>query len=554
MLTASKERDERGAYAVLYALFSVLLFGVAALGVDLGNAISRKSDIQGQADFAALAGGAKLTSAFPTSVPIQVADSVADSLNVNEAGDRECDPCVTGTNLLDGSLANGEIQLTAKGMRVVVPPERVDYGFARVLDQTNVGYTDLQTSATVQIFSPGSGAMPMYAAAGCDFGLQTLTDPATGHVSSTHGNLAAGDDASDARVTVLSPDQVALNASPSPAFSVFGTDFAIAKKGQKPARKVTRVGFFLNDGSTLVSSPVDAATAGATQVSIASIPAGVVSVEAVWWVRVWLEEVDDTGAVTGVGAWSPEDDAEPLRVGSAQLECEAGSSDGNFGTLRLPRTDVPTGDDLGMNIATSFQAPLSLVVHQQAVSGGLCSDGVNGAVESDHTLKPGTNCVGTDPGLAANAAAAGLIEGVGSTPGRLTAPTSEGCGSDVTVTLHRSYSINNDTLECFLTAGATVTSITSPTYSGPSVLREEIYTSPRFFWVPVLGPDPDRGTSDNYSIIDFRPAFLTTLVVDRGSIEQIKVVFFNWKALPARTDGAVQTYFGVGPKILRLVD
>lgn len=551
MLTARKVDDEGGAYAVLYAMLVVVMFGIAALAVDLGNAMTRKSDIQGQADFAALAGGAKLTSSSLTSIPIDVANAAADSLNANEASDRPCDPCVTGAHLIDGSLANGEIQLTVKGLKVLVPQERVDYGFARVLAPDNAGYLDLQTSATVQIFSPGTGALPMYASSGCDFGPQTLTDPASGHVTSTHGNLAFPADASSPDLEIIShpspPTIPVQTTGPYPSLTVAGQGFTVAAKGPKPAAKVTKIGFFLNDGITWHAQAVDPLESNETTAHITSVPAAVAATEEVWWVRVYLVE---DGQTTGV--WSPAADALPLQVGSAQLECEAGSTDGNFGTLRLPRTDVSTGDDLAMNIAVSFQDPLSLVTHKTWVPGGLCSDGTNGAVVSEHTLKPGTNCVGTDPGLAANAAAEGLIEGVGTTPGRLDKPTT--CGTDVTVVLHKSYTINGDTLDCFLDDSVTVTTITSPTYAGPAVLDEDIYSSPRFAWVPVLAPDPSRGTSDNYSIIDFRPAFITDLTVDNKALEQVKVVFFNWRALPSRTDGPVETYFGVGPKILRLVD
>ena len=50
---AARRRDERGAYAVLFALLSTVLFGLAALGVDLGNLYQRKAETQSQADLAA---------------------------------------------------------------------------------------------------------------------------------------------------------------------------------------------------------------------------------------------------------------------------------------------------------------------------------------------------------------------------------------------------------------------------------------------------------------------------------------------------------------------
>ena len=47
-----RDRDGRGAVAVLVAIMTVLLFTMAAFTVDLSNAFVRKRDVQRQADFA----------------------------------------------------------------------------------------------------------------------------------------------------------------------------------------------------------------------------------------------------------------------------------------------------------------------------------------------------------------------------------------------------------------------------------------------------------------------------------------------------------------------
>ncbi|RJS44831.1 TadE/TadG family type IV pilus assembly protein [Nocardioides cavernaquae] len=559
---ACSARDERGAYSVLFALLTVVMFGISALAVDLGNAFSRKSDVQGQADFAALAGGHELKSSNPSAISPDVLAAVAKSLNFNQPVNGTCTSCVTTSQLVNGDLADGEVQIiTGKGLRVTAPASTVDYGFAGAIGQAEE--KDVQASATVQIFSPGNGSMPMYAAAGCDYGQQILTDPSTGHVSSTHDNLAFGADDSAAElwsITSPSPAAIPLSTGPGPMLRVTGEKFAIDAQGQRPAYHVSKIGFFLNDGTTHhvvnVTAPTPPAVWDPYFAEIPAIPAAVASVEDVWWVRVYLVE---DGAAPPPGEWSSEGDARPLRVGAAQLECDAGSSDGNFGTLRLPRADVPSGSNLSMNIADGFDDPLSLVVHEGADSTGHCTPGLpapplDPAVESEEPdrLRAGTNCVGTDPGLSANDAASGLIEGVGSTPGRLDAPAV--CGPKIANPLHRGPStINGDTLECFLTSG-TVTAITSPTYNGGAVLTQEIFDSPRFFWVPVLTADATRGASERYSIIDFRPAFLSDLHVQGNDIDQVKVIFFNWHALPGSTDGDVSPYLGVGKPILRLID
>ena len=107
------------------------------------------------------------------------------------------------------------------------------------------------------------------------------------------------------------------------------------------------------------------------------------------------------------------------------LECDAGSSSGNFGTLKFPRTDVPTSNEIPANIAVGLQSPLSPTVHQWAIDNptlaGMCTNGVNGALTAPNgavTLVPGVNCVDTDTGLAANVATEGLVRA---------APTARAC-------------------------------------------------------------------------------------------------------------------------------
>ena len=308
------------------------------------------------------------------------------------------------------------------------------------------------------------------------------------------------------------------------------------------------------------------------------IPDVVAQTEGVWWVRV----LDNPSP----GTWSPTSEALPIRVGGAVLECTAGSTDGNFGTLRLPRTDVPTGSELPVNIAVGLQQPLTPAIHQWAVDNptlaGTCTDGVDGAVESSGTdLRPATNCVDTDTGLGANVATQGMITGAEGHPGVLTTrPTKTGCdpaGTSLDRTKRisgRDYSFNDDVLTCYLTNGTTsLADIASASYAGPPVLDVDIYSAPRFIWIPVLKVQPGSGGSQRYSIFDFRPGFITdeaaTATAIRGSrtatadngltipsndITQIKVVFFNVNALPTDGDYPTIDFLGVGTPKIKLVD
>ena len=197
----------------------------------------------------------------------------------------------------------------------------------------------------------------------------------------------------------------------------------------------------------------------------------------------------------------------------------------------------------------------------------------------------GTNCVqGQDRASPATPLPTGSSQEHGCYPGRLVKPTTSGCAPDKSSNTFQTpnvkgsrYNINNDTLSCFfLSTSTTVGTVSSPSYpvSGPVLISKDIFTSPRFFWVPVFNVQPDNGNSNNYAIKDFRPAFITgelpasthaSKVMDSGTdngmvftssgIQSLKVVFFNVNALPrSAVNGQTMNYIGIGTKILVLTD
>jgi Putative Flp pilus-assembly TadE/G-like len=587
-LNETRRRDESGAYAVMFGFLAVVLLGMSALAVDLGNAVARKSDAQGQADFAALAGGAELDNQTSGTIPNTVLSAVRDYLNQNDPLDAGCTgPCVANNaQLTNGNYADGEVVWSNGGLRVFTPEDQVDYGFAGIF---GVDEKQVQGDATVGVFSPGNGALPMYAVSGCDYGVQTIKDPAgqedpdvaSGLEFPAHTN-ATTDNPGTLAITSPSDSQIDLVSPPAAVtelVSVHSSNGTFTKTNgnDRSHYTVTKIGFFKD--TTVVEVPV--VGVNANDAWITTVPASVAGTEGIWWIRVYVE---GTAAPTDViPMWSAMDKAVPFRVGIPELECDAGSSDGNFGTLTLPRTDVVSADDLPVNIAESFQKPLTLAIHDTVAANGECTEGVSGAIVSGDPnpgLMPGTNCVDTLTGLRSNDATSGFISGLstskGFVAGRLNAedgPTNPDCGrSDYTIDLGpNDYLINNDTLSCFLTDSGNLTSITSPTYNSGARLNEDIYDSPRFFFMPVLDVEASSGGSGRYSIIDFRAGFITSetefatkassdatddngLITHANLVSQVKVIFFNQNALPSSTDGAVSDYLGVGPKILRLID
>ncbi|HEX5862027.1 MAG TPA: TadE/TadG family type IV pilus assembly protein [Nocardioides sp.] len=601
MFVSRRKRDERGAAAVMFALLSVILLGVAALGTDVGNMVSRRTMSQTQADFAALAASHELhhTPRVGETPSTAAVNMVRDYLNHNQPQDDERDcwrntpvDCVTSAHLTDGGLANGEVRMTSEGMEVVAPQSRVDFGLAGIFGASG---TYVDASATVTVKSGGVRVMPMFAVSGCDYGRQTLTDPASGHAppggapsispSDSNPNL---DNATLKNSTGSTVTELAKG-STSNIIALQGTSWDKSRK----------IGFFLEGSTTPIEQGTFWAPGDATRTDLspdtkpagmsdsdyaklyrassatveAMIPDTVAQTEGIWWVRVF-------NGTDAAGKWSSS--AVPIRVGGAVLECAAGSTQGNFGTLKLPRTDVATALDLPVNIALGLQEPLTPTIHEWAVANptlaGTCTNGFDGAVESSgDTLLAGTNCVDTDTGLAANVATQGMITGAGTAPGMLTTQTTRpGCGmSDRTKVISgRSYTFNNDILTCYLTDTTTsLATISSSTYSGPPVLDDDIYSAPRFVWVPVLADPPSSGGSNRYSLIDFRPAFITDelsstaatkgshtatsdngLTIPSNDITQIKVVFFDIDALPTDGDFPTIDFLGVGKPIVRLVD
>lgn len=570
-------RDDRGAVAVLFAILAVVLFGVAALAVDLSNGFVRKRDAQAQADFAALAGGAELTGETTAGPPAAVVDAVAEYLNRNQPQDDKGVTPVGSAQLTNGDYDDGEVEFTADGLRVVSPFAQVNFAFAGVLglDRT----TDVQADATVGIFSPGTGPMPVYAVDGCAAGPQTFTDPAGGHVVPVarppmlhDTEPPAFNNAKLDAPLVTSPTPVSVG-DIDVQISISGTALNAAGAG------VVKIGFFRDKtGAEPHLVEVDPTTR-TNSLLTATIPSTVTAYEGVWWVRVFK------GNASAEGSWSPPEEALPLRVGQAVLECESGSSSGNFGTLDLPRTDVSSPDDqIAMNMATKLEFDLAVMP-----AGGPAPTCKGAGAPAVHAMDDGTNCVDTKTGLPANAVTQGLITGLSSldVPGRLMQDTSERCresewgGRPTRAPSGISgYDINDDILTCFLTDTTTTIEDISKegaAFTAGAVLHPDIYSSPRFIWVPILYVEPTEGGSDKYSIKEFRPAFITDqptsanatnhamgttttngLYVDQPAgnrVSRMKVVFFNVEALPADAGGApVTSWMGFGPKILRLID
>lgn len=595
MQGSPRVKDERGAYAILFALLVTSLVVIAAFAVDIGNAVARKSDVQGQADFAALAAGRELGAQANGTIPAAAVNAARDYLNTNSPQNGDCSPgCVTSAQLTDcpavpvspyACYTNGEV-LWAKnypaaatpkfcgpsGLCVIAPKEHVDYGLAEVI---GINGQDVQASATVGIFSPGR-TLPFFVSQACSHLQQTILDPAAPQNPVIPPLTPASDPAETAEIeTVL--DGSGDNKTPVGVDP--GTITVTIRGGANSATGVTKVLFTtagatpVNVEATITNGPTPIAGGKIIQVTV---PITVYNSEALWYVRV----VKDQGPSVSVGRYE---------VGEPPLLCE-GHIDGNFGSLRLPRDDTnSTTVAVALNIAVGIQHSLGTMSPPVEP----CS-GMPGAVLAPDPPNPsvtGINCLLTDTG-SVQSATDGFVRGLSGHPGLLdvaNGQTSEGCGaltssgalSNRSISLNGPggpVTINNDVLTCYFTDPSVTIDQVSQTTGAPSnVISESIFDSPRFFYLPVLSNDPNRGTK-SWPIIEFRAAFLTGqpgaasstdpmlsttmaagvengLVCDNNGVEKVRVVLLNEASMPDNPDTDVLSPFrGSGNRIIRLID
>jgi hypothetical protein len=541
---ATRRHTEAGATALLTALLGVILIGVGAFAVDLGQAYAKRSLAQTDVDVAVMAAAQELTSDGACNQ--EVVDTATEYLEKAEnhvPGQDDVD--------LSGTAGDADGYISCADWRVDLwaPQAEVDYGLAPVL---GVDGTEVNAHAAAQIKAASPAAsLPFYAADGCDSGSQVIRDNSGGSSTPT-------------TAPPLSPDSIAHNNASfttSPTSIGSGTTSATITLTGSDFNGVNIVGFTGAAGPPYhYEVAVDPAATNATTSITVNVPSGVLAVSDTWWVRV----------KTSNDRWSRQDEAQMLSVGPPRLFCDS-SYQGNFGTIDLPRTDT-NSFTLQWNIAEGVEP--TLAIHPSP--NGQC-DGQPGSVVSTTAPVDGTNCVYTEPGLKIAETNQGLITGKGGVPGRLEADSTAGCSrngnSDRTTAVVEGFRINDDILTCFITNGATIQNLVDGGSVAQGALSSDIFGSPRFFWLPVLDTDPSTGRKA-WPIVGFRPGFITDqslsasndapgtisdlngLVTGPSGIREVHVVLFDESALPdfAPAQGGEADYDGSGPKVVVLVD
>lgn len=563
--------SERGTVAIIVAISATMLFGLAALGVDLGAAYARKRDIQTQADLAALAAAAYLPRTASSQSDIEQA--ATDYALENEVAGQD-------TSLWDFSdpdPGNGYIEYVSDTkLRLFAAPSRVDFWLAPAAGLSDGA--NVSAVAAAEIVSPGK-ALPFFISTGCGWGQQTILDQTAGppvppgyepNLTPTSNPPAA------ARIDSISPTSTPNDPTPLVTMTVTAV-------GANGMNNVNAIGFTQENSATAhyeVTAPV---ITGNTATVV--VPTEVTSADdTIWWVR--LRQGNQN-------RWSDSDNAKPFVVGNptglASPSCDSKNS-GNFGSLELSRDAGTPSTFLVENMALGIQHALEQYPEPRPAPPEYCS-GKPEAVTDPYPSPPNPslalNCLETDTGsdLAQEATDAFITGTAQGSPPRLSGldhPTRAGCDPDGGED-EREFPaipgspINDDVLSCFIKPGYDVGDVTKENGAPDDVISADIFDSPRFFWIPVLVADPSSGGAGSYAIVDFRAVFVTDQPDDATwdspqadpqngiemssngmQIEKIKIRAINPRSLPPFSAGLgpdnTIPYLGSGTKIVRLVE
>ena len=183
-------RDDAGAVAILVAILSLVLFGLAAFVVDLGRARAARLELQSVADASALAGAnAMYVNGIPNTANAAAAVKTYASVNygipVTAWDSGATTPCVdpaalavkaTGTNCISFDSATAPTEV-----RVYVPQQQISTPISGLMGTTSVA---LGAEANARIVPGATGVCGF-----CVLGTGTH-DVQNGNVTVTNGNTA----------------------------------------------------------------------------------------------------------------------------------------------------------------------------------------------------------------------------------------------------------------------------------------------------------------------------------------------------------------------------
>jgi hypothetical protein len=551
-------RDESGATAVIVGILAVVLFGVAALAVDLGNAWARERSVQKQVDISALSVG-HLLPASAADLPA-IATAAAAYLTGNGASGQED---VDAGELTNEVLSDGEVRLQhANGLpcdndcvrlEVTAPHAHVDFGLAGVLGQSGL---DVQRSASVQVFSAlprGESVLPFWLPSGCALG-PAMLDVAPGNAgksgeASTTETARATTTASTTSTTTqadssvlaadVQPGSHRIAGPPAPEVAAAGQTLTVghlALTGLPGNIDRASIRFVAPDGTSWHEYAATGVSKQQPDVPSFDIGPEVTGTPGTWQVFGVVQEKNDKNlpqissnsvrfTVTGTPPVLPAAPMEPapepaadagmveeiVVAPTAAVGC-VGQQRGNFGQLDSPRAGGSgTSDTLALNIAAGLDHLLAPYPFSPGTTEAKdCGSGTSllPEAELDSSSRDGNNCIKGLTGNRVSPLGPGFITGVAGRAGRIAAARGETTCDGREDVWHGGAMVNNDVLSCFLRGTASLETISRASGVTPEMLDPAVIRSPRFVWVPVVGA-ADRVQKGYQPIREFVPAFIT---------------------------------------------
>jgi len=210
-----------GAIAILVAILATVLFGFAAIVVDLGYARTVEGDAQNAVDASSLAAAGILADESSPSAPFVDADNAIRQLAANNFGttDADWDACVAtrpGASWVQGGSGTDCIMfnhaVNPTKVQVVLPSKHVDSFFGGLF-----GYHGIDVGARAQA-TIRQDDVPGCAL--CVTGSIDVSGPVTIDGGGTGGSSSAGDNSrvgTGGSVTVQEPGAITFTDTPSPA-------------------------------------------------------------------------------------------------------------------------------------------------------------------------------------------------------------------------------------------------------------------------------------------------------------------------------------------------
>lgn len=588
--------DDDGATAVLMAVLMVVIFGMAALAVEITDMYSRDRASQTVADVAALSGAQLLPE--PCAAGERALQTLTEEGNSVRDDARPGPYSASASQMSDRDLGNGEIQLltaldpddpptepsdarwlraedcdaSARFIRVVTPPRTISFAFASVLPDAPRSGT-VQAVAAVELRGLDVAVLPFHLpddgclgsrflvaddSSGPATGTPLAFDPAggpDGPAVAGQWELPAGSDGPIAvTVSGLAADP-GPDPEPGPDPSGAPSIEPTAENTPEPVSVQLDFTTFDRTGASIASVTVPTVTGTAlpapgTARFQVQVPAEVSETRGVWWVRAFQP--------SGTRTWSDDSDAGRLSIGLdlptvGSCDLPAGPA---AGLLTSPRAGSTGSDDFVANLAGGLDHDLA-PVGSPLTDVPCTSDGTPypDAVLDTTPTASGSTCVAvrgeTDPNILARELVAGLVRSGGRLEGPA-ASVARDCSvqgqSGLTATVAGNQ-IASTALSCHLEDGRTLADVVA---GDPGSLDPTVVADPRFFLVPVTATNGWPTAADtHWPVTGFVGAFVTDeqsggdascelpqacngllLTDDRAGLRAVQAVTFPLSALP----------------------